>query len=72
MVVDHKEKNVIFMIKKIVVLTSIWMISSRKQKNFANKTENSIEIKRIIWHFWLIMKGIQKMILMMLIKKQII
>ena len=47
-------------------------MNNRKLKNFRNKTKNSAKIKANIMHFWLIMKEIQMMILMMSIKKQII
>lgn len=51
MAVGHKEKNVIFVAKKVVILTSIWIMSSRKQKNFSNKTKNFAEIKANTIHF---------------------
>ena len=44
----------------------------KAKKNFGDETENSAEIKANTTHFWLIMKGIQMMILTMSMKKQII
>lgn len=49
--IDYKEKNTIFIVKKVVVTTSIWIISYGKQKNFANKTKNFVAIKANITHF---------------------
>lgn len=69
---SYREKNIIFVAKKVVTLISIQTMSNRRQKNFRDKTKNFMEIKANIIHFWLIMKGIQMIILMMLIKKQII
>lgn len=71
MAVNHKEESVIFAAKKVVPLINIQTISNGRQKNFENKTENFVEIKANTTHFWLIMKGIQMMILIMSIKKQI-
>ena len=76
--ISHEEKSVMFIAKKAVTLTSIWMMSSRKQKSFRNKTKNSAEINANTTHSWLIMKeiqirtGIQIMTLMITMKKQII
>ena len=61
-----------FVAKKVVALISIQTMSNERQKNFGDKTENSAEIKANTMHFWLIMKGIQMMILTMSMKKQII
>ena len=47
-------------------------MSNKRQKNFKDKTENFVEIKTNTTHFWLIIKEIQMMILIILIKKQII
>ena len=71
-VLSYKEKNVMFVEKKVVTLINIQIINNKRQKNFENKIENSTEIKANIMHFWLIIKRIQMMILMILIKKQII
>lgn len=43
--ISYEEKNVIFVAKKVVALTSIQMMSNRSQKNFKDKTENFVEIK---------------------------
>ena len=47
-------------------------MSNGKQKNFKNKTKTFVEIKTNTRHFWLIMKGISMITLMMSTKKQII
>lgn len=70
--VSYKEKSVMFMVKKIVALINIQTMSNERQKNFGDKTENFVEIKANTTHFWLIMKEIQIMTLMMSMKKQII
>lgn len=67
---SHK-KSVLFMIKKIVALISIESMSNRKKKNFRDKTENFIKIKTNIIYFWLIIKGIYKMTLIILIKNKL-
>ncbi len=67
--VNHGEESVMFVAKKVVALISIQTISNKRQKNFGDKTNISAEIKANTMHFWLIMKGIQVMILMMLMKK---
>lgn len=54
-----------FMDKKFVALISIQIMKNGKQKNFGDKTKNSVKIKANTIHFWLIMKEIQIMILMM-------
>ncbi len=72
MTVNHGEESVMFVEKKVVALISIQTISNGRQKNFGDATENSAEIKANITHFWLIIKGIQIMTLMMSMKKQII
>lgn len=58
-IVNYREESVIFVIKKIVTLANIQMMSNRRQKNFGEKTENFMEIKVNITHFWPIIKGIQ-------------
>lgn len=70
--VNHKEKSVMFVAKKVVFLISIQTISNEEQNNFGDETKNSVKIKINTIHFWLIIKGIQMMTLMMSIKKQII
>ena len=67
--ISHGEENVIFVEKKVVVLISIQTISNGKQKNFGDETENSAKIKANTMHFWLIIKEIQIIILIMLMKK---
>lgn len=47
-------------------------MSNRKQKNFGDKIKNFVEINPNTTYFLMIMKGIQMMIMMMSIKKQII
>lgn len=71
-VVRYEEKSVRFMAKKIVTLISLQTINNRKQKNFEDKIENFVKIRVNTIHFWLIIKEIQMMTLMMSIKKQII
>ena len=51
MVVGHEEENVMFIVRKIVALTSTQMINNKRPKNFGNKTENFLEIKANITHF---------------------
>lgn len=63
--VNYKKEGVMFVAKKIIALINIQTMSNRRQKNFGDKTENFIEIKVNIIHFWLIMKGIPKMTLIM-------
>lgn len=58
MAISYKEKSVMFVVKKFVALSSIWMMNSRKQKSFGDKTKNSTEINANILHFWLIIKEI--------------
>lgn len=72
MAINHGEKSVIFVNKKVIALIIIQTMSYRRQKNFENKTENFVEIKANIIYFCLIMKAIQMMILIVLMKKQII
>ena len=48
------------------------MMSNERHKNFGDKIKNSAEIKVNTMYFWLIIKGIQMMTLMMIMKKQII
>lgn len=72
MVISYGKKNIIFVAKKVVVLTSIKRMSSRKQQKFCYKTKNSIKIKANLTHFQLIMKEIWRMILIMLIERPII
>lgn len=61
-----------FVAKKIVALISIQTMSNERQKKFRDETENSAEVKVNTMHFWLIIKRIQIMTLMMSMKKQII
>lgn len=49
--ISHKEKSVIFVIKKVVALISIQIISNGISKNFGIKTENFLEIKTNTIHF---------------------
>lgn len=49
--VSHREKNILFVIKKVVAQISIQLVGIRKQKNFRDKIENSIEIKANSRHF---------------------
>ncbi len=72
MAISHGEKIVIFMEKRVVVLVSIQTMTNGRQKKFRDKTENFAGIKVNTTYFWLIMKGIQMMTLMMSMKKQII
>lgn len=43
--VNYGKKSITFVAKKVIALISISMISNNRQKNFEDKTENSIEIK---------------------------
>ena len=70
--VSHREKSVMFIEKKVIALISIQTMSNGRQKNFKDKTDNSAEIKANTMQFWLIMKEIQIITLMMSMKKQII
>lgn len=70
--VSHGKKSVTFVVKKVITLINILIISNGKQKNFEDKIKNPAEIKANIRHFWLIIKGIEMIILMIIIKKQII
>ena len=72
MAVNYGEKSVIFVAKKVVALINIKTMSNKRQKNFGDKTENFVEIRAKTTHFWLIMKGIQMITLIMSMKKQII
>ena len=58
MAVSHRKKSVIFVAKKVVALISIQTMSNGRQKNFGDETENFVEIREDITHFWLIMKRI--------------
>ena len=69
MAVSHGKKSVMFVEKKVVALMSILKKKNRKQKNFRNKTKNFAEIKANTTHFWLIIKEIQIIILIISIKK---
>lgn len=66
MAIGYKEKNVIYVIKKVITLTNIQIITNKRQKNFGNKTKNFKKIKTNTTYFWLIIKVIQRMIQMML------
>ena len=72
MAISSREKSLIFVEKKIVAIINIKIISNRSQKNFRDEAKNIVEIKANTIHFWLIIKGIQMMILMISMKKQII
>lgn len=50
-VINHGEKSVIFLTRKIFALINISMMSNRRQKNFRDKTENSAKINANIMHF---------------------
>lgn len=67
--VNHKKESIIFVAKKIITLTSIQIINNGKQKNFCNKIKNFAEINANTTYFWLIIKEIQVIILIMTIKK---
>ena len=43
--ISHGEKSVMFVVKKVVALVNIQMIRNGRQKNFGDKTKNSMEIK---------------------------
>lgn len=58
MAVIHKEKNIIFVAKKVIILISIQIMNNKKQKNFRDKIEHFIKIKANTIHFWLIIKEI--------------
>lgn len=45
LILRYEEKNIMFMAKKVVTLANIQIRSNEKQKNFGDKTENSMEIK---------------------------
>ena len=60
------------MSKKYVALTSIQIMSNRKEKNFGDKIKNSAKIKAYTTSFWLIIKKIKIITLMMSMEKQII
>lgn len=49
--VNHGEKSVIFVAKKIIALISIQPIRNKKQKNFKDKTKNFVKIKVNTIHF---------------------
>ena len=59
--ISHGKESVMFVAKKVAALISIETMSNGRQKNFGDKTENFVEIKVNTTHFWLIMKGIQRM-----------
>lgn len=61
-VIGYGKENIIFVVKKFIALTNIWMINSQKQKSFKNKIKISAKININITHFWLIMKRIKIMI----------
>ena len=67
--ISHREESIIFVAKKIVTITSIQMMNNRRQKNFGDKIKNFTEIKVNIIYIWLIVKQIQMMILLMIVKK---
>lgn len=58
-VVNHGNGIVMFVTKKVIVLTNIQMINNKRQKNSGDESEYSVKIKVNIMHFWPIMKGIQ-------------
>ena len=72
MEISHGEENVMSVAKKVIALIDIQTMNNGKQKNFGDKTKNSVEVKANRTYFSRIMKGIQMMILIMSIKKQII
>ena len=69
MAVSDGDESVMFMAKRVVLLISIQTMSNGRQKDFGDKTENFVEIRASTTHFWLIIKGIQIMTLMMSMKK---
>ncbi len=71
-VVSHGNKSVMFVKKNIFALINIQTMSNGRQKNFEDETENFAEIRANTTYFWLIIKGIEMMTLMMSMKKQII
>ena len=70
--IRYIEKSVRIVVKKVVALISIQTMSNRRQKNFGDKTKNFVEIKANTIHFWLIIKAIQMIILMISMKNHII
>lgn len=59
-VINHEEKNVIFVAKKVVVLIKIQNMSKKNKRILKTKPRT----KQIQSIFWLIIKKIQMMILM--------
>lgn len=53
--INHKEKSVMFIIKKVIALINIQTISNKRQKNLKGKTKSFVKIKADKMHFWLIM-----------------
>lgn len=72
MAVSHRKENIIFIAIKVVTLASIQMMNNRRQKSFKNKNKNFAKINANTIHFWLIMKRILIITLIMTMKKQII
>lgn len=72
MAVSHRKENIIFIAIKVVTLASIQMMNNRRQKSFKNKNKNFAKINANIIYFWVIMKRILIITLIMTMKKQII
>lgn len=70
--ISYEEESFIFVAKKVITLINIETINNKKQKNFGNNTKNYTEIKANTTYYWLVIKKIQMMILMMTIIKLII